>query len=437
MAQSAERHLPGEEAHLAAATNIVAGKRTYQRSGFAREAEIKGFLCRYATAGSSYLRQAYGIGKSQRLATDRGNFMKRIVKDEVETTPNVLEVFIEARQTMLLAEHEAGKDPYGSSAGTGIVLQGVEAVTSAQIRLKRTSETYKTLTRVVVNAEGRTEPILRPDDISQLVVSTEGPNLIFAIPNNHLDKEKVVLGDTDGHLELDPVSEKLDGGDEDTPPELGVPFPSSDPATTEPNGRPIRNLIRGVQQSIIRAAGVRFENQDQQPSSYWLSTGGHILCEGESRRYGQSRAVCSMQGRTCYSYGVRGHFGRGCNAGSGNLKVYEDPLRQTGDGTPADYEALKMMNHRTATPGITCAGALDQGRIGNTPRYTTDRAWSVTRRKKGNHLRKPRQERVKLVALRRSWPLRRGHTWQLYKSLPGWRQIGNEQLAISQNYWLP
>ena len=65
-----------EEAHLAAAADVVAVKRTYQRSGFAREAEIKGFLCRYATARNLYLWQAYGIGKSQQLATNRGDFIE-------------------------------------------------------------------------------------------------------------------------------------------------------------------------------------------------------------------------------------------------------------------------------------------------------------------------------------------------------------------------
>ena len=42
MVQSA--FLPVEGAHLAAATDVVAIKRTYQRSGFACESEIKGFL---------------------------------------------------------------------------------------------------------------------------------------------------------------------------------------------------------------------------------------------------------------------------------------------------------------------------------------------------------------------------------------------------------
>ena len=42
-------------------------------------------------------------------------------------------------------------------------------------------------------------------------MSTKRPNLIFAIPNDHLDKKRVVLGDTNGQPELDLVSEKLDG----------------------------------------------------------------------------------------------------------------------------------------------------------------------------------------------------------------------------------
>lgn len=102
--------LPVEGAHLAAATDVVAIKRTYQRSGFAGKTEIKGFLCRYATAGNSYWQQAYGIGKSQRLATDEGGSVepnKLTVDKEEEVTTDPTELFIEARETMLLAEHKA------------------------------------------------------------------------------------------------------------------------------------------------------------------------------------------------------------------------------------------------------------------------------------------------------------------------------------------
>ena len=133
MAHRAERYLPVEEAHRVA--HVVVVDWTYQRSGFALEAEIKGLLCRYATIRDSYLRQAHGIGKSQRHATNGGNFIERMVntKEEVKTTPNELEVFTKARETMLLAEHEAGEDPYGDPAGTHILLRRREAATSAHI----------------------------------------------------------------------------------------------------------------------------------------------------------------------------------------------------------------------------------------------------------------------------------------------------------------
>ena len=87
MAHRAERYLPVEEAHLVA--NVVAVERTYQRSGFASEAEIKGFLCRYAMTRNSYLRQAYGIGKSHRLATGKGDFTEQMVNTKEDHSKRV------------------------------------------------------------------------------------------------------------------------------------------------------------------------------------------------------------------------------------------------------------------------------------------------------------------------------------------------------------
>ena len=98
----------------------------------------------------------------------------------MKTIPNELEVFTEVRETMLLDEHEASENPHGDPAGTGVVLQGVEAATSTKIMLKQTSETCKTLTKVVVDAAEQTEATFHPDDGSQLVMSLEGSNLNFA-----------------------------------------------------------------------------------------------------------------------------------------------------------------------------------------------------------------------------------------------------------------
>ena len=85
MAHRAERYLPVEEAHRVA--HVVVVDWTYQRSGFALEAEIKGLLCRYATIRDSYLQQAHGIGKSQRNATNGGNFIERMVNTKEEVKP--------------------------------------------------------------------------------------------------------------------------------------------------------------------------------------------------------------------------------------------------------------------------------------------------------------------------------------------------------------
>ena len=65
-----------------------------------------------------------------------------------------------------------------------------------------------------------------------------------------------------------------------------------------------------------------------------------------------------------------------------------------------------------------------------------DRAMLVTRKKqKGHHPGKPWQEGVKKPVLWRFWSTKEGHIWQLFKSLPDWRRIGNKQpLATFQNY---
>ena len=84
-----------------------------------------------------------GSGNWQVSGDRRGDFTEskeqiRDTSEEVKTTPNELEVFMEVRETMLLDEHEASENPHGDPAGTGVGLQGVEAATSTQIRLKQT-----------------------------------------------------------------------------------------------------------------------------------------------------------------------------------------------------------------------------------------------------------------------------------------------------------
>lgn len=125
-----------------------------------------------------------GSGNWQVSGDRRGDFTEskeqiRDTSEEVKTTPNELEVFMEVRETMLLDEHEASENPHGDPAGTGVGLQGVEAATSTQIRLKHTLEICKTLNKVVVDAAEQTEPTFYPDDVSQLVMSMEGSNLNF------------------------------------------------------------------------------------------------------------------------------------------------------------------------------------------------------------------------------------------------------------------
>ena len=106
MAQSPGRNLLVDEAHLA--VNIAAMKwiyPSYQESGFEIEetiAEIKGFLRRYATARSLYLRQTQKISKLQQNFSDQFGrlvMMGRTLKVadesdiEVENTLNELELF--------------------------------------------------------------------------------------------------------------------------------------------------------------------------------------------------------------------------------------------------------------------------------------------------------------------------------------------------------
>ena len=118
MAQSA--FLPAEDAHPATTTDIMSVTRSYQRSGFAHETKIKGFLCRYATTGNSYWRRACGIGESQGFAADEGDSIAptgRAVPTKGGVRASPTELFLEAKETTLLVEHKADEDPRRHLAG--------------------------------------------------------------------------------------------------------------------------------------------------------------------------------------------------------------------------------------------------------------------------------------------------------------------------------
>ena len=220
-----------DEAHLAA--NIAAVKwiyPSYQESGFEIEAtiaEIKGFLRRYATAGSPDLRQTQKIGKLQQNLSDQfgrlvmmGRTLKGDVANEsdideleewvantekeVENTLNESEVFMEVRETMLLTEHEVGEDLSTDPAGIDLVLQVAEAATNTQIGLDETLKTCETLTQVVGDAEEQAEPTIYLDDVSELIMYAEESDLCLAEPDDQLDEDRVMLGGTgqisDSHL---------------------------------------------------------------------------------------------------------------------------------------------------------------------------------------------------------------------------------------------
>ena len=89
-------------------------------------------------------------------------------REKVETTPNELKVFTEVEETRLMTKHDAGVDLHGDPPGSDVVLQGAEAATGAQIRLKRTPKTCETLTQVGVDAEEWTKPMFLPADVSQI-----------------------------------------------------------------------------------------------------------------------------------------------------------------------------------------------------------------------------------------------------------------------------
>jgi hypothetical protein len=187
MAQSATRHLPVDEAH---------------RLRFKRAAGIKGFLERFldwhTMAEGPQHRTPKGTSKSLRLTVNDGDLIdskKRTVeaKDRVETIPTKLSVFTTVEGAGLMAKHDAGKGPRGDSAGTDVGLQWMEAATSAHIGLRRT-KTYQILTHPWVDTEEQTKIMFHPDDMSQIAVSAEQSDPLFAGLNGHQEGGEMSLG---------------------------------------------------------------------------------------------------------------------------------------------------------------------------------------------------------------------------------------------------
>jgi hypothetical protein len=185
MAQSTGQNLKVDEARLA--ENVAAVKPicpSYQESGFEVEAmieEIRGFLRRYAAAGSLDLRQTRQLGRLHQDLKDQfcrlentwetmrgdvtdGNDFDELeewvanTEEEVKNTLLDSEVFMEVRETMLSPEHLAGEDLATGPAGSDVVLQVTEATTNTLTGLDKILETCETLTQVVGDAEEQAEP---------------------------------------------------------------------------------------------------------------------------------------------------------------------------------------------------------------------------------------------------------------------------------------
>ena len=191
--------------------------------------------------------------------------MERMVntREEVEATPNELEVFREAREVRLLVEHEAREDLDEDLAGTDVELQGVEKTTSAQVRLGQPSGTHKILTQEGVDTGEQTEPMFHPDGVSHPVVQIWAQS-DFCQASRPPGWEWG--GGKQRNQETESVSEKLIRGGKGTPHELDTLPLSSDPAITKPDGKPTRDLVRWThrtQQSPIRAARVRVGDKDR------------------------------------------------------------------------------------------------------------------------------------------------------------------------------
>jgi hypothetical protein len=95
---------------------------------------------------------------------------------------------MEVRETS--TNHVAGGDLATGPAGPDIVLQVTEATTDSLTRLDETSETCRTLTQVVGDTEEQAEPMFYPDDVPELILSSD---LRFAGPDDRLDKDRVTL----------------------------------------------------------------------------------------------------------------------------------------------------------------------------------------------------------------------------------------------------
>jgi hypothetical protein len=358
MAQSPGCNLTVDEARLA--ENVEAVDRicpSYEELGSdveARIGELRGFLHRYAAVGSLNLRQTKQLGRLQRnlkgkfcrlegtWSTMRGNgtdgsdFDEWVIKTEEEMKSALFdsEIFVEVRETTS-NNHVAGEVLTTDTAEPDVVLQVTEATTDTLAGLDDTSETGKTLTQVVGDAEEQAGPTFYPDDVSELILSVGASDLCFAGPDDHLDDNGGTLRGNVGAkqtLDNDLESSPLPGlnpaltnmGEEiDTPTLFKALFLSLDPSQEPavPCGAVPCGAVR-VQQLPV-AEGV------QRPVGCQLYMGRCSSCGAEGNK-GRSKAACPAQGKICYNCNIKGHFGRVCTTQSNlHLVMNGGPTKQT------------------------------------------------------------------------------------------------------------
>jgi hypothetical protein len=186
---------------------------------------------------------------------DGSNFDEWVIKTEEEMKSALFdsEIFVEVRETTS-SNHVAGEVLTTDTAEPDVVLQVTEATTDTLAGLDDTSETGKTLTQVVGDAEEQAGPTFYPDDVSELILSVGASDLCFAGPDDHLDdnggtlrgsveylKQKYLKQTADNDLEssplpgLGPTLPNM-GEEINTPTLFKALYPSLDPSQ-EPAGR--------------------------------------------------------------------------------------------------------------------------------------------------------------------------------------------------------
>jgi hypothetical protein len=158
------------------------------------------------------------------------------------------EMFVDTRETKISGTHV---DLSTDHAGSDTALRGREAVGSTRTGLVGLLETSEALTQDVGVAEDRTIPMTPPDDVPELIVSSEESDSSFAKPDGHLKEEQVTRGEedignrgpvSDSGLGLSPTMAAREAAD--TPALPKVFFPGL-VLVTEPkamNGHTLRQL---------------------------------------------------------------------------------------------------------------------------------------------------------------------------------------------------